>query len=579
MTVDEPASDGLRVAEEIEIDDALTPAGGTGRGVGAGVGAAGIAGAAALIAVLTVLSRLAGVARTVVFSGVAGDTNLADVYLAANTIPNIIFEIVAGGALAALVVPLLAGHIAGGDRAATGRTASALLGWVLLILVPLAIILAVAAYPVMWLLMHDASPAELDSGTRMLRVFAPQLPLYGIGIVLTGVLQAHRRFAWPVLAPLLSSVTVIGAYLLFGALEPRHIGIPGVSRSGELILSVGTTLAVAVLTLCLVIPVRRLRLGWQPGLRFEGGAARQVRGLAAVGVLTVLAQQLSLLAAIVLVTWGTPDGSLLLFTQAQTVYLLPWAVLAVPVATSAYPALARAYVQRDEPAFRSTLAGAGRSVLVLCGLGAGGLIAIARPVAGILASVARLSPARTDTLTATIIAFAPGLFGYGLFALYSRALYARGDNRVAARATLLGWGAVTVLSVVLALVLPVGVRVPAVAAGNSAGMVLLAVVLVVLVRSRAGTGAVAGVRRAVLVSVLAGTVAASAGLLVRLPLPATPGFTGSLVQGMLSGVVAVVGFLAVAGWLARDQVVPLLRRAARLARRSRDGSAGEKEGG
>ena len=55
----------------------------------------------------------------------------------------------------------------------------------------------------------------------MLRVFAPQLPLYGIGIVLTGVLQAHRRFAWPVIAPLLSSLTVIAVYLAFAAAEGR----------------------------------------------------------------------------------------------------------------------------------------------------------------------------------------------------------------------------------------------------------------------------------------------------------------------------------------------------------------------
>ena len=55
----------------------------------------------------------------------------------------------------------------------------------------------------------------------MLRVFAPQLPLYGIGIVLTGVLQAHHRFAWPVIAPLLSSVTVMGAYLAYAAVDGR----------------------------------------------------------------------------------------------------------------------------------------------------------------------------------------------------------------------------------------------------------------------------------------------------------------------------------------------------------------------
>ena len=54
--------------------------------------------------------------------------------------------------------------------------------------------------------------ATTDVGAGMLRVFAPQIPLYGVGIVLAGLLQAHRRFAWPVLAPLLSSVVVIATY-------------------------------------------------------------------------------------------------------------------------------------------------------------------------------------------------------------------------------------------------------------------------------------------------------------------------------------------------------------------------------
>jgi putative peptidoglycan lipid II flippase len=561
VALDEPARDSLQVAEDAELTPPAPPgASPNGRGrLGAG-----IAGAAALIAVLTVVSRVAGVGRTVVFTRAAGATNLADVYLAANTVPNILFEIVAGGALAALVVPLVAGHIAGRDRGATGRTAGALLCWTLLVLTPLAVLLAVLARPIMWLLLHDPTPPELATGTRMLLVFAPQLPLYGVGIVLTGVLQAHRRFAWPVLAPLLSSLTVISAYTLFALAEPSNVGIPGVSRGGELILSVGTTLAVAVLTLCLVIPVRALGLAWRPGLRFEPGAARRVRGLAGIGVLTVIAQQLSLLVAIKLVLWGTVAGSLLLFNQAQTMYLLPWAVLAVPLATSAYPVLADAHARGDRARYAKTLAGAGRGVLLLCGLGAGALIAVAAPAAHALAAIARhVPPGQIGTLAATIIAFAPGLLGYGAFALYSRALYARGDNRAAARATLVGWGAVTVLSVLVALALPVGARVPAVAAANSAGMLALGVVLVALVRARAGAAAVAGLGRAALVSLAAGTVAAVAGLAVRAPLASTPGFAGSLLQGMLSAVVAVLGFAAVAAVLARGQLRPLLRRVRR----------------
>src|SRR3712207_5302191 len=108
----------------------------------------GVAGAAALIAVLTVLARLAGFGRTLVFTNAVGAGSTGDTYLAANNVPNIVFEVVAGGALASLVVPMLAGGIATGDRQQVRRTASALPGWSLLVLTPLARPLAGRARPV-----------------------------------------------------------------------------------------------------------------------------------------------------------------------------------------------------------------------------------------------------------------------------------------------------------------------------------------------------------------------------------------------------------------------------------------------
>ncbi len=181
-----------------------------------------IAQAAALIAVLTIVARLAGFARVFVFSETVGYTDLGSAYQTANSIPNIIFEVVAGGALAALVVPLLAGPLDRDDRVAAGATASALLSWALVGLVPLAVLVALGADPLARLLDPGKPAAEIAAAARQLRVFAPQLPLYGVGVVLTGVLQAHRRFAWPVLAPVLSSLTVIGAYLAFGTIAPHR---------------------------------------------------------------------------------------------------------------------------------------------------------------------------------------------------------------------------------------------------------------------------------------------------------------------------------------------------------------------
>jgi putative peptidoglycan lipid II flippase len=543
-----PGAGSRRPDERSDEGGGRRPPGAPASGAGAAArlpATARIAGAAALIAVLTVASRLAGFARTGVFTWVVGDTGLGGIYVVANTVPNIIFEIVAGGALASLVVPLLAGSVAAGDRATVAATTSALLTWTLTLLLPLAALVAVAAGPIVTALGVTGDAA--DAGARMLRVFAPQLPLYGIGIVLTGVLQAHRRFAWPVLAPLLSSVTVIGAYLLFGAVEGRRADLPGVGRTGELILSVGTTLGVVVLSLCLVIPVRRLGLRVRAGYRFGAEARRAVGGLALAGAATVGAQQVALLVTLRLMAGG-PVGTPVVYNLAQTIYLLPWAVLAVPLATAAYPTLVAAHAERAEERYRGTLAPTARGVLLLCCAGAATLVAVAGPVARFFDV-----PGAADG----IAGFAPGLLGYGLFAVLTRALYARGEPRPAALATVAGWACAALATVALAAGLADDQRVLALTLGNSIGMVLLGTLLVVAVLRRAGRTALAGLDRAAAAGVVAGGLAALAGWLVTRA-TGTPDDGGAVLQGMLSGAVVGAVFVGVAYPLDRRDMRPLL---------------------
>ena len=542
------------------------------------VGRRGFASAAVLIAVLTALSRLVGFGRTLVLGSVA-KPGLSQAYLTANTIPNIIFEIVAGGALASLVVPMVAGAIARDDRRGVGDTASALLTWVLAILVPLAVLVAVFAHPIVSVLIPPSVnnvAATTDVGAGMLRVFAPQIPLYGVGIVLAGLLQAHRRFAWPVLAPLLSSVVVIATYVVYGAVEPNH-DIPDVSHGGQLILAVGTTLGVVVLSLCLMIPVRGLGLSFRPSFRFPDDARRTVGPLAAVGIVTVAAQQLTLAVAVRLAN-EADKVSLFTFTLAQTIYLVPWAVLAVPVATSVYPALATTAATGDDPAYRRVLAASTRAVLLLSTFGAAALIAAATPIGRLFAAASRSADPNPTTLAAAVIAFAPGLIGYGLFALHSRALYARGQNRFAAVATVIGWGTVIATSYLFAAWRPRSERVPALSAANSVGMTVLAGVLILMIVRRVGAGALAGVARALIAAVVAGGAAAAAGIAVRVPLPGAPGVLGDIGQGMLSGVVAVVVFAAVAALIDRHDVRPLATRLARMAGVARGSRAGSDNG-
>lgn len=477
----------------------------------------GLIGAAGLIAVLTIASRIVGFGRIVVFSATVGLTDIGDIYQTINTLPNIVFEIVAGGALSAVIVPLIAGAAANRDTATVDRWASALLTWVVLIMTPLALTLAAFATPITRLLLGgDASGADVTAGARMLAIFAPQLVLYGVGVVLTGVLQAHHRFGWPAIAPMLSSLTVIATYIVFGVVAGRGATLSTVSTADQLLLAGGTTAGVAVLTLSLLIPLRGVGVRLRPTLGFPQGHVRRMGGLIASGVATVGAQYLCLLV-ILIVLQAAPDGSVVAFNLVQTVYLVPWAVLAVPIATSAYPRLAAAFSNHDTDTYRATLRPAARLTLATTTWAAAILVACAHPIAVVLMAAAT-GNTRPDPVAASIIAFAPGLLGYGLVALLTRALYAADQALAPAIAAVTGW-VVAIAAVVGFSYLVPHERLTAVAAANTLGMTVAGIALIVMVWRNLGAAALRGTTRTAIAAIVAGGAAAGAGYAVAAALP------------------------------------------------------------
>jgi putative peptidoglycan lipid II flippase len=503
--------------------------------------ARGVAGAAALIAVLTLLARLAGFGRTLVFTNAVGADTTGATYQAANTVPNIVFEVVAGGALASLVVPMLAGGIATGNRDQVRRTASALLGWTLLILTPLAVLLAVLSRPIATLMLAGRPEDEIDLAARFLLVFAPQVVLYGVGIVLAGVLQAHRRFAGPALAPLLSSVVVAGAYLLFAGMGGSRT-VEGLSTPAELVLGVGTTLGVVALSLSLVPPLRGLRLRLRPTLRFPVGAAPRVRRLAFAGVLTLAGQQLVAAVAIRLASGG-PDGTLVVYGAGLTLFLVPWAALAVPLATSAYPGLSEAAEAGDDAGYRRMLAPVAVLTVVAAAVAAAVLVAVSGPMARVF--LASAPAAQASALRDTIVAFAPGLVGYSLVALLTRALYARGLWKSPTACVLGGWLLAVVADVVLARVLPDADRALALGAGHTIGVTVAGTGLLVVLARTAGAPALAGLLRSGPTALLGAAAGALGGLWVAAALGADPVPDDGVLAAVGVGVAAAAVVLAV----------------------------------
>jgi putative peptidoglycan lipid II flippase len=540
--------------------------------------AGGIAGAAVLIGTVTVLARVAGFGRTVVFSQTVTTSCLSQAYFTANQIPNIIFEIVAGGALASMVVPVLAGPVERGAGDEVRRTASAMLTWIVLLLLPLSVLAALTAGPLMRLLVRGAAaPCArddiVDVGARMLVVFAPQIVLYGLAVVLYGVLQAHRRFTGPAAAPLLSSVVVIGAYLAYlpvmGTTSPDDLA--ALPETAELTLSVGTTLGVLALVCTAVAAAWPLRLRLRPALRFPPGVAARVRRLAVAGLATVVAQQVALLAVVVLTNRYGTVGALADYNYAWAIYLLPWAILAVPIATSAFPVLsARASAAEssdraasDRAAFDRVAAATTRAVVLVSGAGAAALAAVALPVAQFFAAGPQ---ARPEVLARAVLAFAPGLLGYGLVAHLGRALYACGRGRAAATAIVLGWGAVLAADVALVLAAPDDWVVAALGLGNTVGMTVAGLLLLAALARARGRAALTGLARAMLAAIFAGLAGGLAGYGGARALE-TGDRLLSLGVAALAGLIAGVVFLVIAYLIDKRDLRDVLGR--RVARDNR----------
>ncbi len=508
-----------------------------------------VAGAATMIAVLTVVSRVVGFGRWLAQNYAVGDTAIGDAYATANTLPNVLFEVAAGGALAGAVVPLLAGPLAAQLRGDVDRIASALLTWALAVLVPLATAIALLAGPIVELL--PTSPgldpaqeaAQVEAGRYFLVVFAPQVVLYGVGVVLAGVLQAQRRFFFPAAAPLLSSLVVIGSYLVFAATAQDQQANPALVPDEALRwLAWGTTAGVAAMSLPLFLPV------WRSGVRlrltfgFPPGVAARARALAGAGLGALLAQQAAVIATLALAKGAGPLGTYNVFQYSQAVYFLPYAVLAVPLATAVFPRLSERASVGDRPGYARMAGWSTSAVTAVAVLGAALLVASAPAIQVIFTALGR---GEADGMTEALTWMAPGVVGLALVFHVSRALYAVDRGRAAVTATAGGW-----LAVVLASVLAVRLLVPdggdgpaalvALAAGNTAGMTVAGVALVAALWRT--TGGLPGFARTVSVAAAGALVGSlvgrwSAGVVLDL---AGDSLVAAVMSGLLGASVALV---------------------------------------
>jgi putative peptidoglycan lipid II flippase len=537
--------------------------------------AAGIARGAMIIGSLTVISRILGLVRTLVFARSVGAGCLGTAYTTANQVPNLIYELVLGGALTGAMIPVLAGSAqrAAADPAAKARVAqitSALLTWTVVILVPLTFIIAGVAHPIAAALNPVNPNSEcvhsqmVNATTTMLVIFTPQILLYGISVVLFGVLQAYRRFTGPALAPVIANVVLITCYLCYASLD-QGLPLARTPALAELVLAAGTTLNIAALAVVPAFPAWRLRLRVRPTFQFPPGVAQRAGGLVLVGLIYFAAQDVSAVVVIAIANGHGDTGALVLFNYVSQVLLAAYAVLAVSIITSAYSVLSA----RNEDTFDQTCAGSTRAVSLTSWLGTALIAAVAGPAAHVLAK----QPDQVTQLTEGFVLWAPGLAGLAVITNLSQVMYVLGKLKVAA----MGLVGVTVLGIVLNIVLaelsPPDLVVGALAVGNAIANIVMVFPMVVATRRIRGQQAVAGIGRANLAGVAAAVAGSAVGVAASLALPVTH----KLLAGgsaVLAACCATIAFVAVAYFLDKDDLRAAMAPLGRLGRLGRAGRLG-----
>ncbi len=525
---------------------------------------AAFARSAAVMAVGTTLSRLTGFLRVAAMAYAIGitETRLADAYNIANTTPNIVYELALGGILSSVLVPVLVERTHRGGRQASFEAARRLFTLTAVVLSTITVLVALGAPWIVGLYTIRAGAdreATRELATFFLRWFAPQILFYGLGAVGQALLNAERRFAAPMFAPILNNLLVIATFLAFALLPGPAPGSGELATPAQrLVLAIGTTLGVVGMTLALWPSVRAtgFRFAWRPGLRDE--AVAQIARLGGWVVVYVAANQVGYL--LVLVLAAANRGDYAAYGVAFILFQLPHAIFTVSIVTALLPAMSSRAALGDLHGLRGLLARGVRATAAILIPAALGYLAIGRDVVRLLFEHGATTAASGDLVATVLALFSLGLFPFSLFQLQLRAFYALQDTRTPA---LINIGSLAVNAAVnLALVLGLGLGVRGLAIGHAASYAFSSSVALLVLRRRLGGLDGRGLAGGVLRSTAAAALTALAALGVARALAAWLGLAtvGAQAVQVVGAVLVGIGVYLAASLMLRIEEVDTLWR-------------------
>jgi putative peptidoglycan lipid II flippase len=374
----------------------------------------------------TLASRITGFLRTIVLAAALGVGAVADSYNGGNTFPNMVYELLLGGVLTSVLVPLLV-HAQETD-ADTGLAYTQRLLSIAAALLGVMTLVAVACAP--WIAGFFAPEGQQELTTIFATLLLPEIFFYGLGAMFMAVLNIRNVYGPGAWAPLLNNVIVIVSVCVFWALPgPATLNPQTMTNAQILVLGIGTTLGIAAQALVLVPWLRRAGFRWHWRFRAypnEVGRLQEVGKLAGWVLGYVVASQVGV---IVIAKVGFDIHGLTVFTYVDLLFQMPYGILVVSLLTAVMPRMSRAAVRGEYPTVIDDLRLCGRLSAVALVPVTAGLIVLGVPLCVTLLGHGQTSISDAELFGSSLALSAFGLFPFALVMLQLRVFYAMRDAK------------------------------------------------------------------------------------------------------------------------------------------------------
>jgi putative peptidoglycan lipid II flippase len=381
-----------------------------------------IAKSTAKMSIATVFSRGTGFLKAMAIAYALGDGFFNDTYATANVMPNIIFELIMGGILGSVIIPVYVQYMNEKSEEETRYMINNLMNIILVIAVALSIVGALLSPVFVWLITLREPANATPLMIMFFRIFAFKIMFYALAAVFSGVLNSHRKFTVPMIAPVLNNLLVVATVL--GVYLPLKYANHDLAL---FLLAVGTTLGVVVMAFFQIPTARKLGMGFQRSLDFKHPSIRQVGKLALPMLGFAATFQISNYIIYMLVQ--DYDGGAMAYQNALQFFQLPYAIFAVSVTTAIFPELSRYATNKDFASFKNALSLGLRSTSFVIIPSAVFMFIMAKPIIALTLQHGAFGPKGTAITSAVLQSFSIALLSFSLYNMLTRVYYSLQDTK------------------------------------------------------------------------------------------------------------------------------------------------------